>query len=717
VKIFEWGLANPEESLLHDFSSEVTNNRFPGMCLRMAFHDNAINAGEDGADYIKQNIDLSTGSWTGPDLMLPTSGGDASVLTCKPERLHPNNNYDQTASRVLHAFQSSESYPSGPGINTKYGSMSLMSKYGISYADALHNCALAAVRYMIETDDDDDTKLEINIEASQMNNLLEVVNSFSFGRKDACYITNDVYLYLSDSLGANSRRPLCGPSDLLPGVTLDAAGVNSWFISRGMPVGVWMSLFGTHSALDNFSDPKIIRNFGLPNKDYFEDFVGCPVHKLRAPVTDPEDGGCDWTPTCKNPSNTEQAPWHLVQSDCATGIDIIEKSADPALVAMTAQMQVYIKSPGKWLPDIICALGHLGGNNQDCVGPNALVQTKSQSQFGSFWFNGFPLPTETQTCGFKNGNFMYPLFRAKKDGKCESKCVENKGINIVKHLFGGFRGGDCGGYSGNCSAKENICEEKDGKFKYHLYRSKSDGKCEVKCEKPEDMPKHLQEGYSCDSCAGSSENCNAKENICEEKDSNFKYFLSLLKSDGKCDVKCEKPEDMSKFIQEGYSCIRNCIAPAPIPVIPATPAPVASIPVYTTAPTPAPVAVITPAPTLPGVCVGKIKEFQVWDAAAAKLMSTATINEDYLEICIAESGSTSIQAITSDCTYQVNLSLMYPDGAINSKRENKAPYFLYGDKGSVIYGASYTPGNYEISAWPDGDNSKTVKYYFSFVDC
>ena len=37
VKIFKWGLENPEESPLFDFSTGVTNNRFPGMCLRMAF--------------------------------------------------------------------------------------------------------------------------------------------------------------------------------------------------------------------------------------------------------------------------------------------------------------------------------------------------------------------------------------------------------------------------------------------------------------------------------------------------------------------------------------------------------------------------------------------------------------------------------------------------------------------------------------------------------
>lgn len=89
VKIFRWGFDNPPESPLHDFSTEVTNNRFPGFCLRMAFHDNAIDKGLDADEYIESNIDSNTGAWIGPDMLLESSGGDASVLTCKHERLHP----------------------------------------------------------------------------------------------------------------------------------------------------------------------------------------------------------------------------------------------------------------------------------------------------------------------------------------------------------------------------------------------------------------------------------------------------------------------------------------------------------------------------------------------------------------------------------------------------------------------------------------------------
>ena len=384
-RIFDWGLENPIESPLFAESTGVTSNRFPSMCLRMAFHDNTIN-GQDGAEYVASKINHA-GEWTGPHLMMETSGGDASVLTCKPERFHPNNNYDQTASRILHAFQSKEDYPKGPGIGGSGDS--LMSKYKMSYADALHNCAIAAIKYMTESADST-VSLEFGISNSELDSISNLPYQFSFGRKDACYVTSKMeVLYTGDGLGANSRRPLCGPSDILPGVTLQAKGVLDWFDSRELPVGVWLSLFGTHTALDNFSSEKNIRYFGLPDNDYFEDYVGCPFHQLHPPVVDPEDTGCDWTPACKDPYNTNQAPWFLVQSDCATSIDLIQAANDPALDTLENQMQVYINTPGSWLLDIVCALSHLGGNDSDCVGPYGITSPQ-KSMFGSFWKNDYP---------------------------------------------------------------------------------------------------------------------------------------------------------------------------------------------------------------------------------------------------------------------------------------------------------------------------------------
>lgn len=220
VKIFDWGLENPKESPLFAMSTGVSSNRFAGMCWRMVFHDNTI-VGDSIAEYVSDKIDPVTKEWTGPYTIIPTSGLDASVLTCKPERLHPNNNYDQTASRILYAFQTSDEYPVGPGIKDSAGSgTSLISKYGVSYADLLHSCTVAATRYLI--DDEFALGLEIEVSDEQLTDLLNIVeNEMDFGRKDACYFSTNEDV-LADELAANNRHPLCGVPDILPGVNLDA---------------------------------------------------------------------------------------------------------------------------------------------------------------------------------------------------------------------------------------------------------------------------------------------------------------------------------------------------------------------------------------------------------------------------------------------------------------------------------------------------------------
>lgn len=198
---FDLGLAD-----LSDVSEEnnrVTNNRIPGMFLRMCFHDNTIDpAAPKFQDYVTNNIDDS-GKWTGPFKYMATSGGDASHLICPEERLHPNNNYDNTATRVVNSIQKylKEVYPE------------------LSYADLLHNGCKAATLYL--------TKEDVSTFLSR--------NPFTFGRKDACHV--DVM--------CGRRYPLCGGSEILPGIALTASAFNSWFASRGMNECLWMSTMWT----------------------------------------------------------------------------------------------------------------------------------------------------------------------------------------------------------------------------------------------------------------------------------------------------------------------------------------------------------------------------------------------------------------------------------------------------------------------------------------
>jgi Peroxidase len=176
-----------------DLSQGITNDRFPGMYLRMCFHDNAINPDAPAfQDYVTQSIDPVTKKWIGEARYMDTSGADASHLMCPEERYHPNQNYDQTATRVLNSIQSN--------LKSKY-------KY-MSYADLLHNGCNAATIYL--------TRQNPSTSLSR--------NPFTFGRKDACH----------KDAKCSKKYPLCGPTELLPGVGMSVKEVNNWFLARGM---------------------------------------------------------------------------------------------------------------------------------------------------------------------------------------------------------------------------------------------------------------------------------------------------------------------------------------------------------------------------------------------------------------------------------------------------------------------------------------------------
>jgi Peroxidase len=188
-----------------DLSQGITNERFPGMFLRMCFHDNAINPlAPEFQDYVAQSIDPVTNKWIGGSRYMKTSGADASHLICPDERYHPNQNYDQTATRVLNAIQSD--------LKSKY-------KY-MSYADLLHNGCNAAVIYL--------TRQRPIISLSS--------HPFTFGRKDACH----------KDMKCGKKYPLCGPTELLPGVGMSVPEVNDWFLTRGMTSCNFMGYVSLH---------------------------------------------------------------------------------------------------------------------------------------------------------------------------------------------------------------------------------------------------------------------------------------------------------------------------------------------------------------------------------------------------------------------------------------------------------------------------------------
>ena len=343
-------------------NNRVTNNRIPGMFLRMCFHDNSVDPAQPNfKDYIARSIDPTTKKWIGEAKYLRTSGADASNLICPQERFHPNQNYDQTASRVLNSIQ-----------------RTLKSKYGhISYADFLHNGCNAATIYLTGKD--------------ARNSL--ATNPFTFGRKDACY---------SDTK-CTKKYPLCGPTELLPGLALSVNGVNDWFRLRGMSECLFMGLMWTHTTVDNMASlcpikklscrttPSDVSAFTNTSKLYFKAGDNLDYFKFfltRGTMSTLPDTGDDSSPSCNWSVNGQQIPWPMTGIDCTLGMSNVRAAREPALgnaIMNLAHNLTYNK--GNILQCALKVLGGKGGIEKGAC--DLVVQPECKSQpnhkFGGYY--------------------------------------------------------------------------------------------------------------------------------------------------------------------------------------------------------------------------------------------------------------------------------------------------------------------------------------------
>ena len=353
---------NERTSDVSEENNRVTNNRIPGMFLRMCFHDNAIDPTQtEFQQYVASAIDPSTKKWIAESRYMKTSGADASNLICPEERYHPNNNYDQTASRVLKSIQTT--------LKNKYPHM--------SYADLLHNGCNAATIYL-----------------ASLNPLTSLAkNPFTFGRKDACHADKK----------CTKKYPLCGPTELLPGVQLSANAVNHWFTSRGMSECLFMGLMWTHTTMDNmaslcpikrltctastsdvfaFTDKTKLYFKAGDNLDYFNFFLNRGTHQTLPDTGDDGDPNCNWL------VDGRQVPWPMTGIDCTLGLKSVETSGPVALANV-------IKNFGHNTQynrvDILqCALKVLGGaggaegGSCDLVIPSE-CKSNPNHKFGGFY--------------------------------------------------------------------------------------------------------------------------------------------------------------------------------------------------------------------------------------------------------------------------------------------------------------------------------------------
>jgi hypothetical protein len=373
-KIFEWGFRNemgPPLQSVSEENNDVTNNRFPGMFLRMCFHDNSINPTMTKyQEYIDGYVDKTYPKkmrWNGPISYLETSGADASLLICRKERFHPNQNYDQTASRVLYSLQSDK-----VGIVKSGSPMSMVDKYNLSYADMLHNGCIAATIWLSPAKN-----------PGVQDSLTK--NPMKFGRKDACrYRWNHC-----------DRKALCGPTELLPGVTFNAKQLNDWFVNRGMTECQWMSLMWTHTTLDNQGKVCPLRTLPCTDDqgklDYFSFYLRPGVHETGDPklvADDPEVSQCKWTPV----DGGGEVEWPMTAADCSLGLDVVTDLATSDAGLRTLR-DVITNFHDTILPveDILmCALNMLSGHGtkNDCdniTGATCTEIAENGHMFGAYY--------------------------------------------------------------------------------------------------------------------------------------------------------------------------------------------------------------------------------------------------------------------------------------------------------------------------------------------
>jgi Peroxidase len=387
-KLFEFTNDVSEEN------NRVTNNRIPGMFLRMCFHDNTIDPAQPKfQNYVASSIDPVTKKWIAESRYLKTSGADASNLICPDERFHPNNNYDQTASRVLRSIQNT--------LKKKYSHM--------SYADLLHNGCNAATIFLTG-------------QTSPASSLAK--NPFTFGRKDACHVDKKCF----------QRYPLCGPSELLPGVSLKAPQVTRWITSRGMSTCLFAALMWTHTTVDNMASLCPIKRLTCTasqtdvdaftnkaklyfqpgdNLDYFNFFLTRGTHQTLPDTGDDTDPSCNWI------VNNRVVPWPMTGIDCTIGLSNLQRTGP---VALANAIKNFAHNATYSRVDVLqCALKVLGGKGGSETGACRYVIPKECRSPRSSLFGGFysTLPASATTT------------RTAVDPRCEKYGYRRRSLTVL----------------------------------------------------------------------------------------------------------------------------------------------------------------------------------------------------------------------------------------------------------------------------------------------
>jgi hypothetical protein len=129
----------------------------------------------------------------------------------------------------------------------------------------------------------------------------------------------------------------------------------------------------------------------------------------------------------------------------------------------------------------------------------------------------------------------------------------------------------------------------------------------------------------------------------------------------------------------------------------------------TKAPTPSPLK--RPSSTLVSSC--EIVQLDLWNALIDK-RTTSNITSGG-KIC--NSFEVAIEAITTTCVKSVRFELTGPQNFSHTKNEYNAPYFLYGNSGSSIFGKNLSLGMYKLTVSPDKRADLTKSISFEVISC
>jgi hypothetical protein len=116
------------------------------------------------------------------------------------------------------------------------------------------------------------------------------------------------------------------------------------------------------------------------------------------------------------------------------------------------------------------------------------------------------------------------------------------------------------------------------------------------------------------------------------------------------------------------------------------------------------------------IIYGVVEHFNIWNADTDVMIKKDA--RDGFSVCA--SIRINVEARTNPCVVSAKTVLTGPNGYYANNTDVKVPYSVFGNTGAKVYnfnGNFLAPGNYTITAIPDGDSTKTKQMTFTVANC